>query len=211
MAVLGAFVLLVVLAAVAAVLLHGTGSPSGTAAKGPGAPTGSTGTTGTFTEKAPWRLALADNFSGSDPGCNVTVTNAATGESVANVTNNFNIIAIQVHDSGTFRWQASAADCSVAHHPGAGRVTLPFTAATASGDTNAFAVRPGSRVAVKVTDASVGQVCEIRLWDAQTGDEQDFQRTSIGAGPVYLDVHDSTLVYLHDVQCQLHVTPEGTG
>ncbi len=100
----------------------------------------------------PWRMKVHDNFSGTDPGCVVTLTDARSGRQILSPPRLYGTWMFQIQ-AGSFRWQVSDPECIVTPLPGTGNATLPLEWQT-PGDSDAFAAP--SRVAVRVEDYSGG-------------------------------------------------------
>lgn len=184
-------------AVVAAVLLasgggRGSGSSDGSASPGHGS----------YTAAGPWRLRVDGTDYGN--GCAIKLTNAGSGEPVANVNNIYTVSNYQVASAGAFQWQSNDSHCLVTPLAGSGTATLPFLQEE-NGDTNAFAA-PAGGVTVEVTDPRGGQNCALRLYDPANGQELALKNWSVGQGPVTLTPNGRTQVYVFDDNCVIKVS-----
>jgi Caspase domain len=196
---IGAAVVIAAAAATTAVLLTG-----GSGGHSPG----STGAN-SHTASGPWRLLIQDVSNGTDPGCSVTLTDAQSGQirSFPDVYSKH--ISYQIQ-AGSFRWQVtSPSTCIVTPLAGTGTGKLPFEWLQ-GGDTDAFAVTSGTRVAVKVTDFDGSQACDLTLRDAANGLPIASGTATPGQGhnTVTLDAGGHPDAYLSEVTC--HILVSGT-
>jgi hypothetical protein len=193
----GAAVVIVVAAAITVTLLAG-----GNGGHSPG----STGTS-SHTASGPWRLLIQDVSSGTDPGCSVTLTDSQSGQTrfFPNVYSQH--ISYQIQ-AGSFRWQVtSPGTCNVTSLAGPGTGKLPFDWLQ-GGDTDAFAVASGTRVAVKVTDFDGSQTCELTLRDAANGLPIASETATPGQGhdTAVFDTGGHPAVYLSELTCHILVS-----
>lgn len=152
-----------------------------------------------FTATSPWRLAVDNNIVGTNNGCTVTVKNTSTSIPLPmNLTNIYDKKTFQVHETGSFRWEASNPGCLVMYQPGPGSAPLPF-AQSCCGDTNAFKA-PG-KVVVRVTDFRHNGVCRFWLRSAEDGQELDSGSMRPGDGPLLLDPKGRPEVYVENPIC----------
>jgi hypothetical protein len=189
-----AAVVLAAAAAAAALLILNRGDNSG-----------ATGTTQQhrFTATSPWRLIIRDNISGMDNGCDVTVTNIDGGQPVVAVTDLYGEKSIQVHETGSFRWEANDPGCLVVQRSGPGKAELPFVP-TYGGDSDAFDTT--GRVAVQITNFNGNSECEIVLHDAANGQQVDFGSVRQGGGILSLDPGGRSSVYVNSPSCQIRIS-----
>jgi hypothetical protein len=110
---------------------------------------------------------------------------------------------VQVHESGSFRWQANDPDCQVIQRPGAGKTALPFVA-DAVGDSDAFDTQ--GRVQVQVVDFGGSSGCTFVLRDAADGRELDSGTVTQPAAPLLLDPAGRSQVYLDNPSCGARIT-----
>jgi hypothetical protein len=203
-AALAAAALVVVAGAISAVLLL-TGGSSGSRGGGTNATTNpannvntATGP-GTYVANAPWRLKIDDRISGNDKGCTVTLTDAHSGSPVPLPSALYGANMLQIHQTGSFRWQVNNQGCVVVAEPGSGMDSLPLRWQAYEGDSDAFAMP--SRLAVKVTDGNQG--CDITLNDPASGQAIDFKSATPGQdnNTVVLNANGHRLAYLSDLKC----------
>jgi hypothetical protein len=151
--------------------------------------------TNEFTETSPWRLSIRDAIAAGDNGCTVTVVNLGSG--VPTVFKGlYGTKTFQVHDTGRFRWDRNDPGCLVDHHATAGQVALPFARKAGTGDTEAFTVPNGRTVVVQVQNFNNYRQCDFVLRDAGDGRDLAFGSAQPQSGPLRLDPHGSTKVYL---------------
>ena len=176
--------------AAAALLLDDNGSPGqGGAADGE------------FTESSPWRLSIR----GIDAGCTVTLVNVDSGkQSVFDQL--FTTRTYQIADTGKFRVSASDPSCTVTRSAGAGQIALPFAQKALTGDSEAFTLPAGGKGVVQIVDFNSYGRCDFKLRDATDGRDLDFGRAQPEGGPVRLDPHGSSKVYLAEFLCDVQVS-----
>ena len=159
----------------------------------------------TFVAEAPWRLLIEDATSadgGDDVGCDVTLTNEDVG--YRRVWNRFyGAATFQMHESGTFRYQANDPDCLVLPQNGDGATTLNFSWPYDVGDTGVFQ-SPGF-ISVTVEDWIGLPDCALRLIDADDGKIVDSKKAIKGEGAVRLSSDGPGRVYVQDPGCSIHV------
>ena len=157
---------------------------------------------GSYTTTAPWRLRV-DGTRYRD-GCTVTLTELSSGTTSQPATKLYGIIKVQVHQTGSFRWQANDRQCLITPLAGSGSAVLPFTQA-ADGDTDAF---PASArgVDAQVKDYRGNSRCELSLFDASNGQELDQAPAPPGADIVTLSANGRSTVYLHNDLCVVRVS-----
>ena len=165
---------------------------------------GSSDTTGTFKEEAPWRVVVRDHIEGNDVGCDVTLTNTESEEEREWKALYGPFRSYQMPDSGTFRYEVSDPGCLVQKRPGAGSVKLPFAFKTGVGDTDAF--RTAGPIVVEALDFSGNSSCDPELHALEDGRVLDFGSIAERAGPLTLDPQDETLVYLSTPDCGVRVS-----
>lgn len=156
-----------------------------------------------FSAEAPWRLLIDDNIQVNDVGCTVEVVHEDSGRPVPIPTDVFSPVAIQVRESGRFRWSVNDPGCLVLHRAGVGNTKLPFTPELL-GDTEAFTVR--GPVTVEIVDDHGNTSCDLVLHDAQDGRQLEVKKVQRGAGPVTLDPGARTEVYLGSRYCQVKLS-----
>jgi hypothetical protein len=136
-------------------------------------PPGGGSAAGEFTESAPWRVKMRGT-STVDGGCTVSVTNADTGEEVASYQHVSETRSYQIKDTGKFRVAVNDPVCTVTHTAGSGEKALPFVGFSDTGDTDAFMVPNGKRVAIEVKNFNSYGRCPFTLRDAADGRDLDF-------------------------------------
>jgi len=156
-----------------------------------------------FTAASPWRLVIRDNISGMDNGCDVTVTNTASGEQLPIPLDLYFTKSFQIRETGSFRWKANDSECLVTVRAGPGRVALPF-GHDSSGDTDAFDA--DGPVTVQVLNFNGNPECEFVLHDAADGRQLDFGSVPQGGRPIRLDPGGQSQVYLANLYCAVRVT-----
>jgi hypothetical protein len=157
----------------------------------------------TYTATAPWRLQVEDRISGQDNGCAVTLTDTATGTPVKLPDAIYGDETFQIHQPGTFRWQATTG-CRIIPLTGSGHATLPFTLVYDMGDSAAFPA--SSRVAVQVKDFNGGSDCTLALRDLTDGQDIDVATATPGANTVLLDPGGRKEVYLANPDCSVRIS-----
>jgi hypothetical protein len=133
-----------------------------------------------FTTTSPWRLVIRNNISGTNNGCDVTVTNIGSGEQLARPTDVYEQKSFQMHETGGFRWTANDPGCLVVLRSGLGKKVLPFDH-DSGGDTDAFDAE--GPVAVDVVNFNGNPECKLVLHDAADGRQLDFGSVRPGGGP----------------------------
>ncbi|MFG1812391.1 caspase domain-containing protein [Kribbella sp. NPDC049174] len=170
-----------------------------------GSPGGGGSAAGEFTESSPWRLNVRGTNT-VDNGCTVTVVNVDSGEQKV-FERLFESRTFQIADTGTFRVSTSDPICTATHSAGAGQIAIPFAQKAITGDSEAFTVPAGSKVVVQVVDFHSYGRCEFVLRDATDGRDLDFGTALPGAGPLRLDPHGSSKVYLAEFAgCDVQVS-----
>jgi len=195
----GAAVVIAAASAVTAVLL--------TSGAGVHSPTGAGTGTGSHIASAGWRLVIQDVSSGTDPGCSVTLTDTQSGQIRLFPNVYAKHISYQIQ-AGSFRWQVSSpGTCAVTPLAGVGTGHVPF-GWLQGGDTDAFAVASGTRLAVKVTDFGGSQTCDLILRNAADGLPITSATATLGQGhdTVTLDAGGHPEAYLSDLTCQVMVS-----
>jgi eukaryotic-like serine/threonine-protein kinase len=187
----------VAIAVLVGVLVSTLGSGGNDSPSGGGSP-GS----GHFTAESPWRLVIRDNIEGNDIGCDVTVKNTDAGQQ-EELTDIYGTLVIQVHETGSFSWEANDPGCLVVHRPGSGKAVLPF-AQDGGGDTDAFETR--GKVAVEVKDFHGNSGCDLELYDATDGRQLDFGTVPKGRSRLLLDPSGRDQVYLRNWYCGIRVS-----
>jgi len=159
---------------------------------------------GEFTAASPWRLVIRDNILGMDNGCTVTVTNTDSGEQNEVPRGVYGTKSFQMHETGSFRWEANDPGCLVTHRSGPGKAVLPF-AHEQGGDTDAF--EAGGQVAVEVVNFNGNPECKFVLHDAADGRQVDFGSVRQGGGPRLLDPSGRSQVYVaNPMGCGIRVS-----
>jgi hypothetical protein len=151
-----------------------------------------------FTAEAPWRLLIDDNIQGNDVGCTVGVVHVDSGRAVAMPTSVYSPVAVQMRDSGRFRWSVNDPGCLVLHRSGPGSTRLPFTPQQL-GDTDAFTTN--GPVTAEIVDDGGNSSCKLVLHDAEDGRQLEVKDVPRDAGPVTLDPGGRTEVYLGSRYC----------
>jgi hypothetical protein len=190
----------VLLLAVAAVVIAG----GLTAALVPG---GGSADANSHTASGPWRLMIQDSFDGHDPGCNVTLIDTQSGDTIRSLSGLYgkNMI-FQIHQAGKFRWQVSNSSCLVMGLASPGNATLPLEFRGAADDTDAFTAP--AKVAVHVDDYNGSPDCPVTLIDPATGETINAETATPGKNgdTVTLDTGGRKVAYLSDLDCQVRVT-----
>jgi uncharacterized caspase-like protein len=192
----GAVVIAAAAATTAVLLTGGSGghSPASTGAD-------------SHTASGPWRLLIQDVSNGTDPGCSVKLTDAQSGQTRFFPDVYSKHISYQIQ-AGSFRWQVSSpSTCIVTPLSGPGTGQLPFEWLQ-GGDTDAFALTSGIRVAVKVTDFDGSQTCELTLRDATNGLPIASGTATPGQGhdTVAFDAGGHSEAYLSELTCHVLVS-----
>ena len=189
---------LVAVGGTVAFVLHGGGS----------APTSSAGGN-TFSADSPWRLLIEDKIQNSDNGCTITLTDVDSGAAtllpVASWADSlYGNKTLQIHQAGSFRWQANDPGCLVTPLAGSGTTTLPFIA-DQMGDSDAFVAPP--LVAVQVKDYHSNPNCQFKLYDAADGQALDLATANAGTDTVILHTAGRQKVYVgYEYSCAYQVS-----
>jgi hypothetical protein len=138
-----------------------------------------------------------------DDGCSITLTETRSGTPIQLPDDMYGIWKLQVHQTGSFRWQANDPGCIVTPLVGSGTAKLPFTH-DQSGDTDAFAAP--RRVAVHIIDFRGNQGCELRLYDPTDGVQIDVATAKSGTDTVTLDTGGRRQVFLSNWYCVARVS-----
>jgi hypothetical protein len=159
---------------------------------------------GTYVATGPWRLKVDDQISGNDNGCTITLTETQSGSPIQLPRTLYGTNMLQIHQTGSFRWQANNSGCLVAAEAGPGTDRLPLTWPANQGDSDAFAAPP--RLAVQVIDGDQG--CQITLRDPSNGQPIDFQTATREKdnNTVVLDAGGHPTAYLSDLTCAVRVS-----
>jgi hypothetical protein len=158
----------------------------------------------TYTTTAPWRLRVDGSKYGN--GCTVTLTDVGTGIAGQAASDVFGITNVQIHQTGSFRWQTNVRQCLVTPVAGSGEAVLPFVQEQ-DGDTNAFAAPPAG-VSAQVKDYHGNPRCVLRLFDAANGHELDVATATPGADTVTLDPNSRSTLYLNVNHCVVRISPQ---
>ena len=111
----------------------------------------------------------------------------------------YGITNIQIHQTGSFRWQVNDRQCLVTPLAGSGDAPLPFTQEQ-DGDTNAFSAPPRG-VTAQVKDFRGNPRCVLRLFDAANGQQLDLATATPGSDTVTLDPNGRSTLYLNVNHC----------
>ena len=170
----------------------------------------STGSTGqmtgedSYTTTAPWRLRVDGTRYGN--GCTVTLTDLGSGISGPAASEVYGITNIQIHQTGSFRWQVNDRQCLVTPLAGSGDAPLPFTQEQ-DGDTNAFSAPP-RRVTAQVKDFHGNPRCVLRLFDAANGQQLDLATATPGDDTITLDPNGRSTLYLNVNHCVVRISAQ---
>jgi hypothetical protein len=177
----------------------------------PSADGGLNGPPSSYTSDSPWRLVIEDKIRANDQGCTITLTDVNSGASTplpaaagTRATSLYGNKSLQIHQAGSFRWQANDPGCLVSPRAGPGDTTLPFIV-DQTGDSDAFL--PPPRVAVQVKDYMGNQTCHFKLYDAADGQTLDSATATPGADTVLLNSAGRQRVYLgYEYSCAYQVS-----
>jgi eukaryotic-like serine/threonine-protein kinase len=197
-------------AAAAAVVIAGGVTAALVLTGGSGGTPGAAGP-GTYTASGPWRLMIQDSANvGTDNGCNVTLTDTQSGQTIKSVQGLYGTHTYQIHQAGSFRWHVNDPMCLVTTPAGPGHATLPFSWLGA-GDTDAFTAP--ANVTVHVDDYASSPNCTITLSDPASGQLVDSKTATPGQNQdtVTLDPGGRKTVYLTDTDCKIRVTAATPG
>jgi len=158
----------------------------------------------TYTTTAPWRLRVDGSKYGN--GCTVTLTDVGSGTAGAVATDVYGITNVQIHQTGTFRWQTNAMQCLVTPFAGSGGSAMPFTQEQ-DGDTNAFTA-PSRGVSAQVKDFHGNPRCVLRLFDAANGQQLDVATATPGSDTVPLDPNGRATLYLNVNHCVVRISAQ---
>ncbi len=159
---------------------------------------------GEFTEASPWRLSIRGTNT-VENGCTFTLAHVDSGEQKA-FPQIFETRTYQIADTGTFRVSANDPSCLATHSGGAGQIALPFAQKAGTGDSEAFTVPAGHKAVVNVVDFHSYGRCDFELRDATDGRNLDFGAAQPADGPLRLDPHGSSKVYLAEFDgCDVQV------
>ena len=158
-----------------------------------GSPGGGGSAAGEFTEKSPWRLNVRGR---GDIGCTITVVNADSGEPIKVFEGISETRTYQIAHTGKFRVSTSDPSCLATHSAGVGQIALPFAQKATTGDSEAFTVPAGHKAVVQVVDFNTFPQCPFELRDATDGRNLAFGTAQPADGPLRLDPHGSSKVYL---------------
>jgi hypothetical protein len=172
----------------------------------PGSSGESSGTgVSSYTAQAPWRLLIEDRIKRNNNGCTVTLREAHGGTPIPLPDSLFGTKKLQIHQTGSFRWQANDSACRVTPLPGSGMARLPFTLDSA-GDSDAFSAPP--KVVVQVKDYHGNLECSLELRDPVDGQVLDVGTAEPGSDTVLLDTGGRPKPYLRYSPCGVHVSAQ---
>jgi eukaryotic-like serine/threonine-protein kinase len=157
-----------------------------------------------FTATAPWRLRISEVALTTELGCTVSLTEVRTGTDIQLPEALHRTRTFQIHQPGSFRWQASDPACRITALTGSGTATLPFAMPELSGDSDVFAAP--ARVSVQVQDFDGSPECRLALHDPADGGALDIATAKPGADTVVLDAGGRRTAYLADNPCSVMVS-----
>ncbi len=155
-----------------------------------------------YTTTVPWRLRVDGSTYGN--GCSVTLTDVGSGIAGQAASGVYGITNIQIHQTGSFRWQTNDRHCLVTPFAGPGDSAVPFTQEQ-DGDTNAFTA-PSRGVSAQVKDFHGNPRCVLRLFDAANGQQLDVATATPGSDTVPLDPNGRATVYLNVNHCVVRIS-----
>lgn len=195
----------VALAALAVVLVlqskHDPGSSGG------GNSAAGINTSGTITQRSPWRLRIKDDTAGvsggNDVSCDVTLTNRGSGN-VRSWDSFYGVKTFQIRESGAFDYHVSNRGCLLLPQPGDGGVApLPVVSFAMDGDSPVFE-SPG-RVTVSVTDFQGTPTCDLYLVSDADGRPVDNREASEQQTSVPLESDGPRRVFIRAPSCSIRV------